>query len=367
MHFKILCSLLTAGCMLLCFSVQALADEIQGPEGESFTFTPKGVTLGDYHTFSYVWDEEVLTDEEIEEEMQQYFHENAEEPEYEAYGTVEWGDQIILDYTGSVNGTKLNFLSGEDEMTTVGSGDFPRAFEEALAGAEIGKERQFSMMLEDGYFAEDKEGEMAEFSVLVKERAAPEENALSDTWVAEHTAYGTVEEWKEALKGKLSAENTDAARSAAISSLLLDLTEASTVLLAESDIDAYQVMLTEAYEKEAAQERISFEEYALYFLGMDGDIALSIREEARESLEREAVLQAFIEAEKIDIGESAYADFLDRERELYQYATVDEMLRDLEEAGYDKTIRMFFHEEQAGERLMDLAKRRDISDAMVQQ
>ena len=62
---------------------------------------------------------------------------------------VQMGDNIILDYEGSLDGKKIEGLSATGEMLTVGKSNLP-AFDNNLLGMKMGETREFDMFVPEG-------------------------------------------------------------------------------------------------------------------------------------------------------------------------------------------------------------------------
>jgi trigger factor len=62
---------------------------------------------------------------------------------------VQMGDNVILDYEGTLNGQKIEGLSATGEMLTVGKSNLP-AFDNNLLGMKMGENREFDMFVPEG-------------------------------------------------------------------------------------------------------------------------------------------------------------------------------------------------------------------------
>ena len=140
------------------------------------------------------------TDEEMEEDIQ------SELEEHPVLGTdaaltVADGDEVVIDYVGTMDGEEFEGGSAQDYTLTIGSGSFIDDFEDQLIGAHPGDELTVEVTFPDPYENNpDYAGKDASFAVTVKGiNQVPE---LTDDFVKENLSeYAqTVEEYKQYLK-----------------------------------------------------------------------------------------------------------------------------------------------------------------------
>jgi len=130
------------------------------------------------------------------------------------------GDQIVIDFKGSVDGELFEGGSAEDYPLVLGSGSFIPGFEEQLVGVKVGEEVSVNVAFPENYGAKHLAGKAAVFACTVKAvkeaKAAEIDDELAKKFGADDLA---------ALKGqiaeRLEAEYTGAAR-AVLKRALLD-------------------------------------------------------------------------------------------------------------------------------------------------
>ena len=90
------------------------------------------------------------------------------------------GDQVLIDFVGSVDGVEFQGGKGEGFELTLGSGQFIPGFEEQLVGAKPGDDVTVKVTFPEQYQSADLAGKAAEFAVKVHEVRAPVEGAADD-------------------------------------------------------------------------------------------------------------------------------------------------------------------------------------------
>ncbi|WP_127900425.1 trigger factor [Solirhodobacter olei] len=121
------------------------------------------------------------------------------------------GDQVVIDFKGSVDGEAFEGGAAEDYPLVLGSGSFIPGFEEQLVGAKAGDEVEVKVTFPAEYQAAHLAGKEAVFACTVKAVKEPKPAEIDDELAKKFGA-----ESLEALKGQISerleAEYQGAAR-----------------------------------------------------------------------------------------------------------------------------------------------------------
>ncbi len=131
------------------------------------------------------------------------------------------GDQIVVDFTGKIDGEPFDGGTAEDYPLVLGSNSFIPGFEEQLTGAKTGEEREVKVTFPDNYGAPQLAGKDAVFECTVKEVRAPEPAAIDDELAVRYGAEN-LDQLTEQIRERIGAEFADAAR-ALIKRRLLDV------------------------------------------------------------------------------------------------------------------------------------------------
>ena len=130
------------------------------------------------------------------------------------------GDQIVVDFTGKIDGEPFDGGTAEDYPLVLGSNSFIPGFEEQLTGAKTGEEREVKVTFPDNYGAAQLAGKDAVFECTVKEVRAPAPAAIDDELAVRYGAEN-LDQLKEQIRERIGAEFAHAAR-ALIKRRLLD-------------------------------------------------------------------------------------------------------------------------------------------------
>jgi trigger factor len=112
------------------------------------------------------------------------------------------GDQVLIDFVGSVDGVEFPGGKGEGFELTLGSGQFIPGFEGQLVGAKPGDDVTVKVTFPTPYQSEDLAGKDAEFAVKVHEVRAPVD-AEPDDELAKRLGLSDLATLKETLSKNL--------------------------------------------------------------------------------------------------------------------------------------------------------------------
>lgn len=138
---------------------------------------------------------------------------------------AEDGDQVVIDFVGSVDGEEFEGGKAEDYPLVLGSGSFIPGFEPQLVGAKVGDTPEVKVTFPEQYGAPHLAGKEASFAVTVKAVKAPKPAEIDDE-LAKRFGVETLDELKENIRERLGAEYGQATR-AIIKRRLMDALDAA--------------------------------------------------------------------------------------------------------------------------------------------
>ena len=130
------------------------------------------------------------------------------------------GDQVVIDFKGSVDGVEFEGGSAEDYPLVLGSNSFIPGFEAQLVGAKAGDEVAVNVTFPEAYGAKHLAGKAAVFACTVKAVKAPRAAAIDDD-LAKKFGAESLDALKAQITERLEAEYKGAAR-AVMKRALLD-------------------------------------------------------------------------------------------------------------------------------------------------
>jgi trigger factor len=118
---------------------------------------------------------------------------------------AEMGDQVIIDYQGSVGGEPFEGGKGEAMAVVIGSGRLIPGFEDQLIGAKANEQRTLNVRFPDDYNVDYLNGRDAVFEVTVNEVQTAREMKLDDAF-AQSMGLEGIGQLRELIKGQLQQE-----------------------------------------------------------------------------------------------------------------------------------------------------------------
>lgn len=150
---------------------------------------------------------------------------------------VENGDNVNLDYSGSVDGEKFEGGTAEDQHLVIGSNSFIAGFEEQMIGMTIGEEKDLNVKFPDEYHAENLKGKDAVFHVKVRGITHEELPAPDDDFASEISDFDTYAEYVADLKKKMQEAADSQSTEQAKQSLVAKIVEATEIDIPEPMVE----------------------------------------------------------------------------------------------------------------------------------
>jgi len=121
------------------------------------------------------------------------------------------GDQVVIDFLGTVDGEAFEGGSSEDYPLVLGSNSFIPGFEEQLIGCKAGDDKNVKVTFPDDYASKDLAGKNAEFACKVKNVKEPVPAKINDELATKFGAED-LKALKTQISERLESEYGGAAR-----------------------------------------------------------------------------------------------------------------------------------------------------------
>jgi len=137
---------------------------------------------------------------------------------------AEKGDQVVIDFSGSVDGVKFDGGTATDYPLVLGSNTFIPGFEDQLTGMKVGEQKIVKVTFPEAYGNSDLAGKPADFDCTVKEVRAAAAVTIDDEF-AKRFGLQSLQELKDNIKRDLGSEYKSLARMKMKRSLLDQLSD----------------------------------------------------------------------------------------------------------------------------------------------
>ena len=293
--------------------------------GDGYTFTAvidlyPEVQLGQYKGLTAVYPEVELSSDDTESALAEYArtHPVVEHPERAAMG-----DEVTLDFEGFVDGVPFEGGKGEQYPLLLGSGYFVPGFEEQVAGAAVGEERDVKVTFPAEYVPE-LAGKDAVFRIKVHQitrRTTPEWN---DDF-ARQQGFADVSSLRRAVMESAVQKKQAQAAEQFANALIRQVTEGMTVTIPDAMVENQLDGIINELRSHMQSQGYDLETY-LETCGMTLEqLRDHTREQAAAAARYELAMTEIARREGIDVTE---ADVDAKYEELsHQYGLSVELLR----------------------------------------
>lgn len=151
------------------------------------------------------------------------------------------GDQLIIDFVGSIDGVEFEGGKAEGAPLVIGSGQFIPGFEDQLTGVKAGEEKTITVTFPADYPAAHLAGKDAQFAITVQAVKVEGETTIDDDF-AKSLGLESLEKLRDVLKIQLEQETAGLTRTQ-MKRQLLDK------LAADHDFDVPPTMVEAEFEQ----------------------------------------------------------------------------------------------------------------------
>ena len=284
------------------------ADVLTNEDGKDFvytlTFTPfPQVTLGEYKNLDAEKIVEPVTDEQVEEQVEQMRKHQAKLIDAAEGDKIVDGDFITLDYVGTIDGEK--FVGGEakDQPLEIGSHSFIGDFEEQLIGSKVGDTPTVKVTFPEDYHAKELAGKDAVFECKInsiKHRELPE---LDDEFAKKVSKFETLDEYKADIRKNMEAAAERKALEVQREAILDKAVENMTIDLPPVMVETRIDQMINELDANLQTRGMTLEQY-MAFSGADKDqMREDYRERAKKNVLTDILLERVADAEKISVNQ----------------------------------------------------------------
>ena len=210
------------------------------------------------------------------------------------------GDQVVIDFVGTIDGEVFDGGTADDAEIVLGSGQFIPGFEAQLVGAAAGDKRTVETRFPEDYQVDRLKGKAAQFAVTIKEVRAPKA-AKADDALAERLGMKDLAALKDAVRASQESRFQSASRFKLKRALLDELDREHDIPLPPRMVEAEFAGIWTEVEKDKAANNTSPED--------EGKSEETLQAEYRQIAERRVRLGLVL----AEIGRRADVQVTDQE------------------------------------------------------
>lgn len=185
--------------------------------------------LSEYTGLEYEETKSTVTDKDVKAKIDSLLEQYATSTQVKE-GTVKEGDNVNIDFVGSIDGEEFEGGSSEGSGydLTLGSGSMIPGFEDGILGHKVGETFNIKATFPETYGKEELNGKEADFKITINyitDKQLPEYN---DAFVASYTDATTVLEYEDSVRKDLVEQYEKSDKSANESAIMQVLVEKTT-------------------------------------------------------------------------------------------------------------------------------------------
>ena len=259
-------------------------------------FVKPDVTLGEYKGVEVKREHTLVTEDEVNAEIEKERNKQAAEVAVDDRPVAE-GDTVNLDYSGSVDGVKFAGGTAENQTLKIGSHTFIPGFEEQMVGMNIGEEKDLNVTFPTEYHAKELAGKEAVFHVKVNGITETQLPALDDDFAKDISEFDTLDAYKADVRAKLEAQAAERDNNVFTNAVIGKVMENATVEIPEAMIERQIDSMIRNFEARLAQQGLKLADFMKYTGQAEKSVRANLVLEAIENVENFEVSDEEIDAE----------------------------------------------------------------------
>ncbi len=257
------------------------------------------VTLGEYKNLTVEVEKEKVTEADINARIEQERAKVASTEEV-LDRPVEEGDNVNLNYAGTVDGVAFDGGTAENQSLTIGSHQFIPGFEEQMIGMCVAEERDLQVKFLEDYHAEELKGKDAVFHVKVNSISKTVMPELDDDFAADVSDFSTFAEYRDSIEKELT-ERAEKNNEVAVENALVEKATANATVDIPPIMVAQQLeMMMREMERNMQRQGFTMELFLKYTSQTREQFAANYRGQAEERVKIQLVIEAIRKAENLE-------------------------------------------------------------------
>ncbi|HNX62119.1 MAG TPA: trigger factor [Candidatus Limiplasma sp.] len=265
-------------------------------------FVQPEVKLGDYKGVEVTRKVREIAQADIEERLKQEQKRVARSVDV-TDRAVQNGDEVNLDYSGTVDGVAFDGGTAKDQKLLIGSNTFIPGFEEQMIGMTIGEEKDLSVKFPEEYHAENLKGKDAVFHVKVNAITHEELPEIDDEFAGEVSDFDTLDAFTADIRSKLEKTAEEQATEAAKQSLIQKIVDAAEVEIPSPMVEEKLDDMLAEMNWRMQQQGFDMKKYIQLTGQTEEQMREMYRGEAQNNLKTELVLDEIVKAEDVKVEE----------------------------------------------------------------
>jgi trigger factor len=281
---------------------------VQAEEGKPLIFKATvpvrpEVTLGDYKAFNFRPEIETIDDARVDQVVEELRDQNATLAAVEARGAKD-GDYAVISFVGTRDGQPFDGGTSERMPLILGQERLIPGFEANLLGLKVGATTDFDITFPEDYPESAMAGQVAHFSVELKELREKILPDLDEDFLASLGTFESLDALKTDIRARLEANAIDRARHQFADRIIEYAVANATIELPEVLIDQEVEVMHDEFKGSLARQGITEEAYLKAVEKSADDLHGEFRPNAERRAKTLLVLSQIADAEGLTVPDA---------------------------------------------------------------
>ncbi|MGI6225914.1 MAG: trigger factor [Peptococcales bacterium] len=335
-------------------------DIVQLEANKPFIFKAKveikpEVELGEYKGLELEKLDSVVTEEEVNNDLENLRQRHAQLEVMPEDTAVENGDLVLIDFIGKKDGIPFEGGTAEDYSLEIGSGSFIPGFEEQIIGMKKDEEKTINVVFPEEYHSEELKGQPATFDVKVKEVKRKKLLELDDEFAKDVSEFETLQELKIDIENRLKSRKEENANASLKQAAIESAAANAEVDVPQAMVDTQIDNILQDFDFRLRMQGLSLENYLKYTNETMESIRGKYQDDAKKSVKEQLVLEAIAKKEGLVVEDTDLEEEFKRLAELYK-REAQEIREQFEREGQIEAVKHSIIIDKAIQLLIDNAK-----------
>lgn len=209
------------------------------------------------------------------------------------------GDELVLDYSGAVDGVKFDGGTAQMQTLTLGSGTFIPGFEEQLLNKNTGERVTVRVRFPEQYHAAELAGKDAEFDCLIHEIRSRGVYALDDRFAREVGHCENMAQMRQGVGKALQAYYDDRAEAELLDSLIRQAAATLDYAPTQAELDRAADEELNNLRAQLAQQGLTLDAYCSFTGKTEAQLREELLPDAKQGLLIRTAIQKIAALEAI--------------------------------------------------------------------
>lgn len=258
-------------------------------------------TLGQYTGLDIEKAKVEIKDEDVEKVLTKRQEEMARLVDISDRAVVN-GDEVTIDYSGSVDGVKFDGGTAEGQTLIIGSGMFIPGFEEQVIDMNINDQKEIKVTFPKEYGASNLAGKDAIFAVKLHKISKKELPSIDDELAKDSGEFETLAEYKANIREELEKNATRKAEYEDETKIIDKICENTEIDLPDEMVNQELDTMIENFEQRLTMQGLKMEDFLKYTGSTIEQFKETRKEEAKRSLKSRMIIEEIVKKENMKLN-----------------------------------------------------------------